>query len=239
MRKIFNYKKSLKNIDTSGWNKARLIDIYITRPLSAIIVKIVFNTKITPNNLTLISFTLGMLSALLYFLAKSNYFIYAGIISFSSIIFDTADGMLARARDESSRYGAYLDIFFDRIVDFSIIISITIGVYKQSNNTNILIIGLISAGLYLLQINLFYLKKSYLKITKTGDTGEYRVLLFILILLFSIFNKLEIFIYLMLSETIIVSFGHFIHFCIIGIKEKNLFPGSMKPDTDKSETRKN
>ncbi len=239
MKNKFNYKKTLKDIDTSGWNKARLFDLYITRPLSAIIVKIVFNTRITPNILTMISFISGMIASLIYFIANKKSIIIAGILAFSSIIFDTADGMLARVRDESSRYGAYLDIFFDRIIDFSLIITISINVYKNSHKLNLLIIGLIAAGMYLLQINLFYLKKSYLKISKTGDTGEFRVILFLIILILSTINKLEIFIYFMIIETIIVCLLHFLHFVIIGIRERNLCPGLMNPNRDKSESGKN
>jgi len=239
MKKKFDYKKSLKDIDTSGWNKARLFDLYITRPLSAIIVKIVFNTRITPNILTIISFIFGMIAALIYFLGNIKNVIIAGILAFFSIIFDTADGMLARGREESSRYGAYLDIFFDRIIDFSLIITITINVYKNTNNLNLLIIGLIAGGMYLLQINLFYLKKSYLNITKTGDTGEFRVILFLIILILSIINKLEFFIYFMIIETIIVCLIHFIHFIIIGIKENKLCSGPMEQNSNKSESSKN
>lgn len=238
MKKKFDYKKTLKDIDTSGWNKARLIDLYITRPLSAIIVKIVFNTKITPNILTIISFIFGMIASLIYFIGNTKSIIIAGILVFFSIIFDSADGMLARGREESSRYGAYLDIFFDRIVDLSLIITISINVYKNSHKLNLLIIGLIAAGMYLLQINLFYLKKSYLNISKTGDTGEFRVILFLIILILSIINKLELFIYFMIIETIIVCLIHFIHFIIIGIKEKKLCSGFMKPNSDKSESSK-
>ena len=61
------------------------------------------------------------------------------------------------------------------------------------------------AGLYLLQIHLFYLTKSVLGVKATGDTGEARAILYWVILGFSVADRLDLFVYVMLAETVIVN----------------------------------
>lgn len=214
----FNYRESLKKPDNTFLNKAIKIERYVNRPLASLIVRLVYHTRITPNGLTFFSFFLGLLGA--FFLSRGQYiyFILGGVgIQLSSIV-DCADGMLARSKNMCSEFGSHLDIFLDRIMDFSLVIGVSVGVYTAFDNKNLLILGFLAAGLYLLQVNLFYLTNSYLQRKEKGQTGEARALMLLLVMILSIANRLDIGIYLLLAETVIVVLVRTIYFITLGRK---------------------
>ena len=214
----FNYRESLKKPDNTFLNKAIKVERYLNRPLASLIVRLVYRTSITPNGLTFFSFFLGVLGV--FFLSRGQYiyFILGGVgIQLSSIV-DCADGMLARSKNMCSEFGSHLDIFLDRIMDFSLIIGVSVGVDTAFDNKNLLILGFLAAGLYLLQVNLFYLTNSYLQRKEKGQTGEARALMLLLVMILSIANRLDIGIYLLLAETVIVNIVRTIYFITLGRK---------------------
>jgi phosphatidylglycerophosphate synthase len=214
----FNYREALKKPANTFLNKAIKVEQYLNRPLASLIVRLVYHTRITPNGLTFFSFFLGILGA--FFLSRGQYiyFILGGIgIQLSSIV-DCADGMLARSKNMCSEFGSHLDIFLDRIMDFSMIIGVSVGVYTASDNKTLLILGFLAAGLYLLQVNLFYLTNSYLQRKEKGQTGEARALMLLVVMILSIANRLDIGIYLLLAETVIVNIVRTIYFISLGRK---------------------
>jgi phosphatidylglycerophosphate synthase len=215
----FNYSESLKKPDHSFLNKVIRVERYLNRPLASLVVRLVYRTPITPNGLTFFSFFLGILAVFFLSRGKYIYFILGGIgIQLSSII-DCADGMLARSKKMCSEFGSHLDIFLDRIMDFSMIIGVSVGVYRALDNINFLILGFLTAGLYLLQINLFYLTNSYLQCKEKGQTGEARAMMLLAVMFLGIANHLDIGIYLMLAETVIVNIVRTIYFISLGRKK--------------------
>jgi phosphatidylglycerophosphate synthase len=214
----FNYRESLKKPDHTFLNKIIKVERYLNRPLASLMVRLVYHTRITPNELTFLSFFLGLLGA--FFLSRGQYiyFILGGVgIQLSSIV-DCADGMLARSKNMCSEFGSHLDIFLDRIMDFTMMIGISVGVYTASGSKNLLMLGFLAAGLYLLQVNLFYLTNSYLQRKEKGQTGEARALMLLAVMILSIANCLDIGIYLLLAETVIVNIVRTIYFISLGMK---------------------
>lgn len=216
----FKYQESLKKPANDFLNKIIKVERYLNRPLASLVVRLVYNTRITPNGLTIISFFIGLLGA--FFLSRGQYiyFVLGGVhIQLSSIV-DCADGMLARSKNMSSDFGSHLDIFLDRIMDFFMIIGISVGIYSKTNDYKLLLLGFLAAGLYMLQINVFYLTNSLLKNTEKGQSGEARALMLLLVLIFSIANLLEIALYLLLAETVIVNTVRIFYFMSLGRKIK-------------------
>ncbi len=216
----FEYNKSLKKPSQAfGMSLIKFVDVYINRPMAGLIVRAVFKTGITPNSLTYFSFIVGMVGAYFFTRGTVTDFIVAGILTQLASVIDGADGMLARAKNMCSEYGSHLDLFLDRITDFSLFSCIGLGVSIYSKNPRFLYLGLLAAGLYMLQINLFYLTKSYQQNKERGDTGEARALLLLLVLIFAVANHLEIFIYLLLAQAIIMDTGRMIYFISLGFKK--------------------
>jgi phosphatidylglycerophosphate synthase len=214
----FDYWKSLKVSPTDKINKIKYIDIYLNRPVAALIVRLVYNTRITPNGLTYFSLFLGFLGAFFFSRGDYLYFILGGVLTQLSSIVDGADGMLARAKNICSEYGAHLDLFFDRIIDFSLYIGIAVGASTYFNKPHLLFIGFLGGGLYMLRVNIFYITKNYLHVGKKGETGEVRAIAMWLILIFAIANRLDISLYLGVTDTVISLTVLLIRFIRLGRK---------------------
>lgn len=229
INKNFDYYKALKNNTTSiKGNPLKFVDIYLNRPVAALIVHAVFNTRITPNMITWFSGFIGLLGAFFFSRGEYSYFILGGVFAQLSSILDGADGMLARAKNQTTSYGTYLDLFFDRIVDFSISIGVAYGAAKYFKDPDLLLLGVLAAGLLLLQINIFYLSRSYMKNNKTGETGEMRALQMWGVLIFASLNRLDLLIYTGLVFTITISIIHSIHFIRLGWKKDDLLSGESE-----------
>ncbi|MCC6047056.1 MAG: CDP-alcohol phosphatidyltransferase family protein [Desulfurococcaceae archaeon] len=97
---------------------ARYINRRVSRRITYLIVR--RNIGITPNQLSLISFLLALLSSYLY-LARLPA--VAGVLVQLSSIVDGVDGELARIRGLQSRCGAFLDAVLDRYADIAIVVS--------------------------------------------------------------------------------------------------------------------
>lgn len=218
----FNYEKSLKDRSSHIVNKFIIIEKYINRPLASLIVRAVYNTRVTPNGLTYLNFILGLLAAYLFSRGQYIDFVLGGIAIQLSSIVDCADGMLARAKNMCSEYGASLDIFLDRITDFFVVAGITVGLYTSTDDINLLITGFLAAGLLNLQISLFYISNHYSQKSETGLTGEARAFMMLLILIAAVASFLDIFIYLLTAQTIINILCRIAHFIYLGKRKSEL-----------------
>jgi phosphatidylglycerophosphate synthase len=186
----FVYQKSLKNVKSYPFIQKFLpIDKYIIRPPASLIVRAVFGTAITPNHLTLTSFFIALAAALAYLGGTDAWFACAGTLALLSTIFDAADGMLARAKNMTSRYGAYLDIFVDRIADFAVLTGASFGYFKHTQSVRFLVFGLVTIGLYFLQLGLYYINLLYTRSEKSGEGAEAKSLAVFLIFAFSVIGR--------------------------------------------------
>ena len=84
---------------------------------------------LTPNQLTLISVLLGIVSAVFY---ATRYVYFGALFLGISCIFDLADGKVARKRNSSTKFGAAIDWIADKYVDGMVLIGIAIGNYTNS-----------------------------------------------------------------------------------------------------------
>ncbi len=183
----FDYQKSLKNVKSYPFlHKFLPVDRYLVRPPASLLVRAVFATSLTPNHLTFMSFLLALAAGLVYMVGKPAFFALGGCLAMLSTIFDNADGMLARAKNLTSRYGAFLDLFLDRIADFVVLAGVAFGLYRSSADPRVLIFGLLTISLYFLQVSLYYLNCIYTGAQNNGEGAEAKNLAVFLILVFSL-----------------------------------------------------
>jgi phosphatidylglycerophosphate synthase len=200
------YKKSIKTSSQKPILKYFRWERYFTRPVASLIVRAVFRTSVTPNQITYVSFIFGLGAAASFFGGSYLYFILGGaLFQFHSII-DCADGQLARAKNLQSRYGAYLDIFLDRIIDIFILVGIVVGYYRYSQKHFYFILGLIAFLFYNLAVILYYILRQYQEFKKMGDQAEGRGFAVFVILFLSLLNRLEVFIILCAVLSVIYFF---------------------------------
>ena len=88
-----------------------LIDWYFHRPVAARLVDLVAPTPVTPNQLTVMALVLGASCGFAFYAGGQNstWILVGALLLFSSIIFDCADGQLARVRGTASLLGRALD----------------------------------------------------------------------------------------------------------------------------------
>ena len=101
---------------------------------SAILVFLLQHTKVTPNSITWIFVSLGLLSGL--FLASNNdTLIFIGlIILFTNSTFDWADGLLARIKNKTSNLGSLLDTWGGLVCAYSYLLGFGIYLYNKDND---------------------------------------------------------------------------------------------------------
>ena len=169
----FDFEKSLKSVQSYPFIHRYLpFDRYIIRPPASLIVKAVFKSSVTPNQLTGLSLCFALLAAVAYSGGRPVFFAAGGTLTLISMIFDASDGMLARAKGMTSRYGAFLDLFFDRIADFAVLSGAAFGYFKYTRSQSFLILGLVTIGLYFLQLTLYYIDLLYRRVEKGGEGAE-------------------------------------------------------------------
>lgn len=81
----------------------------------SVIARSLTRTRVTPNELTTLSLLVAALGYLLVIIYKSSAVLFATILVSGFI--DVVDGALARATGRTTRRGAFLDSFFDRLCE--------------------------------------------------------------------------------------------------------------------------
>ncbi|HTY78307.1 MAG TPA: CDP-alcohol phosphatidyltransferase family protein [Candidatus Bathyarchaeia archaeon] len=119
---------------------------WIDRRLSWRISYLLAHTAITPNQVTLASTALGLLSAWLF--ASPDYWprLLAALIFLLSTTLDGVDGELARLKLAESRLGAKLDTLTDNLVHVALFAAILTGCYRASGSRAYLVLVLVLLG---------------------------------------------------------------------------------------------
>lgn len=115
MNKGYSYSRSVKS-DVSD----ELINTYLMRPLAGVLVRVLFRTPVTPNQVTVAAAVSGFVAAALYASGDPVRTAAAGLFLSAKDLLDSADGQLARAKGMFSRAGRFLDSIGDIAVNFSV-----------------------------------------------------------------------------------------------------------------------
>ncbi len=115
MSEVYSYRKSVKS-DISD----EPINVYLLRPLAGLLVKALYNTSVTPNQVTIAAVFVGVASAILYSLNSPLTTLLAGLTLTLKDLLDSADGQLARAKELYSRAGRFLDSIGDFVVNLMV-----------------------------------------------------------------------------------------------------------------------
>ena len=137
---FFNeYRKSLKSGDAE-----ELLDLLIYRPPAYILVKGIYRTRVSPNQVTALSLVAGLAAAFFFSQASSSSFTWGALLLVMANVLDCADGQLARLQ----KSGTLLGRVWDGVADYISMIAIFLGVgIGLSNNVwwLVIIAGLSSA----------------------------------------------------------------------------------------------
>jgi CDP-alcohol phosphatidyltransferase-like enzyme len=105
----------------------------LVRHLSYRLTPVLLKTSITPNQVTAISLTFGLLCALCFI--SGNYIagIIGSLLLTASYTFDNCDGEIARIKEMSSEFGAKFDDIVDWLVDASFFAALGYGTSQVMN----------------------------------------------------------------------------------------------------------
>ncbi len=118
-----------------------IVSRYLNRPLSRPAARLLVNTPLTPNALTLITLALatatgGMLVA--------GWNIIGGILIQVVSVVDGVDGELARLKNKATRFGGVLDAVTDRYADALMLAGMTVFAARFEDHPNPEFIGLLA-----------------------------------------------------------------------------------------------
>ena len=113
----------------------------LNRPISIKISELLLKTKITPNEISLISFIIALFGALFFYFGDYVFLVIGGILVQMSSIIDGCDGEVARLKLVETEYGGWFDAVLDRYADAIIIFGMIHGHWILHNDIIIWTIG--------------------------------------------------------------------------------------------------
>jgi CDP-L-myo-inositol myo-inositolphosphotransferase len=212
----FDFEGSLKPPLHAKLPRIVHVDRLVNRPLAALIVRASLRLNLRPNQLTVASFIVSAAGALFFLGGGRRSFVAAGLLIYAGTLLDGADGMLARSRNLCTRFGAYLDLYLDRLVDFLVLGGMITGYYRQSGRLGFYLLSVFGLGAYMLQMVLYYLEREYRGLRSgSGASGDYRGIVYLGILAFSLLNRLDIVISILLVIPVLNIPYRFVRYWII------------------------
>jgi phosphatidylglycerophosphate synthase len=116
------YKKSLKMVEIEEF-----FDLFFYRPLAFILVKIIYPTNISPNQLTVTAIFVGISAGCVYATGLPNSCIYGAVLFMLYNVIDCSDGQLARLKRNGTHAGRIVDGIADYLSTAAVFIGLGIG----------------------------------------------------------------------------------------------------------------
>jgi phosphatidylglycerophosphate synthase len=111
-----------------------LVNTYLMRPLAGQVVRFLYPTRVTPNQLTIASTAAGCIAAAFYLAQQPALTAAAGLFVSLKDLLDSADGQLARAKELYSRVGRFLDSIGDFVVNLVVFAAMGAVLAKQTGS---------------------------------------------------------------------------------------------------------
>ncbi len=114
---------------------------FINRPVSLKISTFLAKTKITPNQVTFLSFLIAVIASVCFFTGEYIKIIAGGILAQLSSIIDGCDGEIARLKLSISKFGEWFDRVLDRVADGLMILGLTRAAWLHTAQEWVWILG--------------------------------------------------------------------------------------------------
>ena len=114
---------------------------YLNRPISVRISRTLSRFPITPNQISLLSFSGSLLAAVLFAIGGYPALAAGGILAQFASIIDGCDGEVARIKFQESDYGGWFDAVLDRYADAFLLFGLTWHAFAVSGTPLVLFVG--------------------------------------------------------------------------------------------------
>jgi len=163
-RIVSEYRATLKPQETE-----EPINQYLNRPLAFLVAKLCHRLNRSPNFVTLFSMLFGVSSGYFFSSGRFPYTVYGAALLELMIVFDCADGQLARISGKSSPLGKTLDGLADMATHFSIFYGVAFALFMQTGSFIPFILAVLSQLSMYLHIILYdHFKNVFINVTKPG-----------------------------------------------------------------------
>lgn len=133
----------------------------IVRPL----VRRIAPTGVTPNQLTTVRLATGIASAAAFAMGTGGCDVLGGVVFLVSMLFDRADGELARQTGQMSKGGHRYDLITDCVADAIVFLGIGIGLTMRDGGLAPILLGVVAG----LGIGILFWQLNVLKVVELSD----------------------------------------------------------------------
>jgi hypothetical protein len=148
-----------------------VVAYYVMRPISRLLARALVDTRVTPNQITLLALACGVAGGVLIGTGGADRAALGGLLVWTAGVIDCVDGDLARLRIEGSRLGQWLDTLADDLTTFGLLAGLGAGLYRDGAGPLWLWVGGVGALLWAVTEG-----KLYADIHRLGlpvDTAQY------------------------------------------------------------------
>ncbi|PTM57478.1 CDP-alcohol phosphatidyltransferase family protein [Desmospora activa] len=140
---------TLDDVHTTYKKKDAWWTVLLVDPVaSRLIVPTANHTNITPNQLSIFSFIIGLTAVTLFYIGSYPALIAAALLYHLSFIIDCMDGKIARLKGTGSTFGMLLDISLDHIRVVLCGVALTLGQYRLTEDVTYLYLLLLFVVAY-------------------------------------------------------------------------------------------
>jgi len=131
------YRRTKKPRDIL-WNR------FVARPLAAVLLVPLARTRVTPNQVTLLTLVVFAAGAAMLAVCPARGALIGSVAILElSYVLDCVDGQLARMKGTSSPVGAHLDFLMDEIKAFVLVAAVAIRLWRGTGDDRWLLEGLL------------------------------------------------------------------------------------------------
>ena len=131
MSKAWDEIKALHKQSTFGAKEGFAFK-YFSRPLASLILYFIKNSRVTPNQITILSLIVGIAGSIVHMTIWTWWgLLLGGALFMLAHVLDALDGQLARQRKAGSTIGMYFDFFIDEVKAYLMYIALAIRLFFQ------------------------------------------------------------------------------------------------------------
>lgn len=133
------------------------------------IVRMLYPTPITPNQITVLSLVFGLLSVGFYVSGRTDALVWGAVFLYGKVVLDNVDGNLARVRGTSSRFGRFLDSLADFLITVLVYIGISFYLVQTTGDSGYWFMGFFGLLFAFMQSTFFV----FYLVSYTSRVGSY------------------------------------------------------------------
>ncbi|AQS57120.1 CDP-alcohol phosphatidyltransferase family protein [Novibacillus thermophilus] len=122
--------------------------LFVDPIASRLVVPVANYTNITPNQISIVSFIVGMIAAYSFYVGSTDALLTGAILYHISFILDCMDGKIARLKGNGSMFGVLLDIMLDHIRVIVCGVALTVGQFQLTGDHTFLFLALLFMFVY-------------------------------------------------------------------------------------------